>query len=123
MGGTVPLEGNRKMNTITINNFEMAASLMGFSADSYYVTATEAAKVARKILKSLGIKGSVRKRSSGTIDITVEKSHVEIVNKATAWLEGVSFDGMTDYEGIKTLSYNGKKVYLGSRYIFVTAAI
>jgi len=117
MGETLRREP--KMNTITINNFEMNASLMGFSADSYYVTDTEVAKVCRKILKSLGVKGSVRKRSTGSIDITVEKIHIELVSKATAWLEGASFDGMTDYEDIKTLSFNGKKVYLGSRYVFV----
>lgn len=114
----------KEQKEITYKGFKLNADVWtGQNYYTYYVRSAAISKAIKQELKSLGIKASVRKSTTGSIEITLEKqasdSIVDQVKALTQKWEGSTFDGMVDLEeSIEHQADDGNRMLFGSKYIF-----
>ena len=111
---------------IKIQGVEVQASTHGHNvSSSLFVSSKEMARVARELVKKMGLKKvSVRKSSSGSLYVTLPAGTSldtkAQVKKTLECLEGETFDGMTDMASpLDRTTDDQRRCYFGSKYVFV----
>lgn len=112
--------------TVKIQGIEVMATQHSSDANSsIFVSSKEMAKVARAMVKAMGIKkASVRKSTTGSLYVTLpqgtsQELRSEVRNNLRC-LEGESFDGMIDLAStIDRTTDDNRRCYFGSKYVFV----